>query len=59
MERNLDARRVFENKARLGIRPKLYCLDRLAGGEYVSVFTEMAWKDFLAGWTAAVEEYCD
>ena len=36
-----------------GIRPKLYTLTRLAGGDYLSLYTQIAWKEFKAGWIAA------
>ncbi len=51
-EKYTIARLYFEERMKMGIRPMLYNLTRLAGGEYASVFTEMAWKDYLAGWQA-------
>ncbi len=47
------AREEFEIRMTQGTRPYIYPVKRLAGGGYVSVFTEMAWKEFLAGWLAA------
>lgn len=38
------ARKLFEKYCGEGVRPLMYDLTRLAGGEYASVFTEMAWK---------------
>jgi len=52
-----DARRVFELRMKTGVRPILYPLLCLAGGEYVSPYTETAWQEFKAGWEAAYEEY--
>ena len=52
------ARRVFEIRMQQGTRPLIYSMARLAGGEYLSQFTEEAWREFKAGWNAAIEEYC-
>ena len=38
------ARRLFERYCGEGIRPLMFDLTRLAGGEYASSFTEAAWK---------------
>ena len=38
------ARRLFERYCGEGIRPLMFDLTRLAGGEYASPFTEAAWK---------------
>lgn len=43
------ARRLFEQYCKEGIRPKMYDLTRLAGGEYASCFTEWAWKIYWKG----------
>jgi hypothetical protein len=48
----------FEKRMGEGVRIFIYDLTRLAGGEYISPFTEIAWKEYLAGWLAAVEEFC-
>ena len=50
MERYKAVRDRFEKRMLVGTNPKLYCLDRTAGGEYVSLFTEKAWKQYLYGW---------
>jgi hypothetical protein len=42
-------RHMFERYCREGTRPYLYALKRLAGGEYVSHFTEEAWKVYWRG----------
>lgn len=42
-------RMEFEAHCSIGTRPLLYALKRTAGGEYVSVFTETAWKMFYNG----------
>ena len=41
----------FEKYCKEGIRPLMYDLTMLAGGEYASVFTEMAWKIYWRGVT--------
>ena len=46
-------RLAFEERMSHGIRPMLYALPRLAGGEYVSKFTQEAWLHYLSGWIAA------
>jgi hypothetical protein len=46
------ARAEFERWAKEGTKPFLYPLERLAGGDYVSVHTEHAWRAFRAGWNA-------
>lgn len=58
MGKDLAPRKRFEERNKRGTRCYVYPLARLAGGEYVSQFTEEAWKEFLAGWNAAVQEYC-
>jgi hypothetical protein len=45
-----EARAEFEFWACGGVKPIWYSLDRVANGEYVSPFTEYAWKAFYAGW---------
>ena len=52
-----DARRVFELRMETGVRGITYPLVRFAEGEYVSTYTEDAWREFKAGWEAAYEEY--
>lgn len=42
-------RPLFEKYCKEGIRPILYNLTRLAGGEYASRFTEEAWKIYWRG----------
>lgn len=43
-------RAAFERYCVEGTRPHMYSLTRLAGGEYVSHFTEEAWKIYKRGW---------
>jgi hypothetical protein len=43
-------RKHFEKYCKEGTRPYLYTLDILPCGEYVSHFTEDAWKIYLRGW---------
>jgi hypothetical protein len=45
-------RAQFEDWAKQGVRPEMYPLRQVANGEYVSVFTDSAWKAFRAGWEA-------
>lgn len=45
--KELTYRRQFEAYVQEGIRPLLYNLLRTASGEYVSHFTEEAWKTYL------------
>lgn len=47
------ARAYFIRRMELGTRPQIYCMIRLAGGEYLSRFTEDAWQHFVAGWLTA------
>lgn len=58
MEADREPRKAFETHMRQGTRPLIYSMARLAGGEYLSKFTEEAWREFKAGWNAAIEEYC-
>jgi hypothetical protein len=44
-----SARQMFEQYCRDGIRPKMYDLTKTASGEYVSCFTEWAWKIYWKG----------
>jgi hypothetical protein len=46
------ARAEFEFWTREGVKPIWYSLDQCANGEYVSPYTENAWKAFFAGWNA-------
>lgn len=48
-QREKSARRMFEQSCRDGIRPMMYNLTRVAGGEYASCFTEWAWKLYWKG----------
>ncbi len=43
------ARGMFEQYCKEGVRPLMYDLTRLAGGEYASPFTEWAWKIYWKG----------
>jgi hypothetical protein len=43
------ARKLFEQYCREGVRPKMYDLEQTAGGEYVSHFTQWAWKIYWKG----------
>jgi hypothetical protein len=45
-----EARAEFEFWTRGGVKPIWYSLDQCANGEYVSPYTENAWKAFFAGW---------
>lgn len=45
----IAARGMFEQYCREGIRPKMYDLEQTASGEYVSPFTEWAWKLYWKG----------
>lgn len=45
----VSARKMFEQRCKEGIRPLMFALDRCANGEYVSPFTEQAWKWYFAG----------
>jgi hypothetical protein len=45
-----EARAEFEFWAIGGVKSIWYALDRTAGGEYVSPYTENVWKAFFAGW---------
>ena len=45
----LAARGMFEQYCKEGVRPLMYDLTRLAGGEYASPFTEWAWKIYWKG----------
>jgi hypothetical protein len=47
------ARAAFEWLMRLGIRPILYPLQRLAGGDYVSPYTQIVWEFYRDGWLSA------
>ena len=42
-------RPLFEKYCKEGARPYLYVLGTLAGGEYISDFTERAWKNYSRG----------
>lgn len=42
-------RKLFEDYCREGVRPKMYDLTQTAGGEYVSHFTEWAWRIYRRG----------
>lgn len=46
------ARAQFEDWAKQGTRPEMYPLKQCANDDYVSVYTENAWKAFFAGWNA-------
>lgn len=43
------ARKLFEMYCKEGIRPMMYDLTQTASGEYVSCFTEWAWKCYWRG----------
>lgn len=43
------ARMKFEERMQSGVRPLIYCMDRLAGGDYLSPFTENEWRAFRDG----------
>ena len=43
------ARKLFEMYCGEGVRPLMYDLTQTASGEYVSPFTEMAWKNYWRG----------
>jgi hypothetical protein len=49
LEREQSTRKMFEQYCKEGIRPMMYDLTRLAGGEYASCFTEWAWKIYWKG----------
>jgi len=49
---DLVARDRFETWAKEGSRPAIYTIQELAGGEYLSTFTELAWQAYKAGWDA-------
>ena len=42
-------RPMFEKYCKEGMRPLMFSLKRLAGGEYASPFTERAWKTYWRG----------
>jgi hypothetical protein len=44
-----SARRMFEQYCREGIRSKMYDLEQCANGDYVSPFTQWAWKFYWKG----------
>lgn len=46
------ARKVFELWCKEGVKPLWYDLTQCANSEYVSPYTEFAWKAFKAGWFA-------
>lgn len=52
MIRREICRKAFETWAQEGTKPLMYPLLMCAGGEYVSPFTEHAWRAFKAGWKA-------
>ena len=43
------ARELFELYCSEGTRRLMYDLTRTAGGEYASIFTELAWKCYWRG----------
>ena len=43
------ARKLFAMYCKEGIRPLMYDLTQVANGEYVSEFTENAWKCYWRG----------
>jgi hypothetical protein len=45
-------RRLFHHWVQQGTRSFMYDLTQLAGGDYVSVYTEQAWRAFKAGYEA-------
>jgi hypothetical protein len=47
------ARQRFEEHINEGTKPYLYTTTRLYGGEYVSMFTEEAWKNYWRGYRDA------
>jgi hypothetical protein len=49
-------RRAFEKWAKEGTKPFMYPLKQVANGEYVSPFTEQAWRAYKAGW---MKEFCE
>lgn len=42
-------RPMFEKSCKEGVRPLMYNLKQCANGEYVSPFTENAWKNYWRG----------
>jgi hypothetical protein len=45
----IAARELFEQYCKEGVRPLMYNLTQTASGEYVSHFTEWAWKIYWKG----------
>ena len=45
----ISARKMFSQYCSEGIRPMMYDLTQTASGEYVSPFTEWAWKLYWKG----------
>ena len=49
MTNEAAARKLFEVYCSEGVRPMMYNLTQTASGEYVSQFTEWAWKLYWKG----------
>jgi hypothetical protein len=47
-----ESRAAFEAWSREGTRLYIYPLGQCANDEYISPFTEAAWKAFFAGWNS-------
>jgi len=43
------ARKLFETYCKEGVRPLMYDLTQLAGGDYASCFTQWAWECYWRG----------
>jgi hypothetical protein len=48
-DRESSARKMFEQRCIEGTRPFMYSLEKVANGEYVSIFTNEAWKWYWRG----------
>jgi hypothetical protein len=55
MTNEAAARKLFEVYCSEGVRPMMYNLTQTASGEYVSQFTEWAWKLYWKGMNDALE----